>query len=320
MLFLDISDKELVERILILRNKERALTVKFLKYLGELDSRKLYLPAGYSSFFDYCVRKLGYSESGAFRRVECARVLREFPELGDFILQGELNLSVLASAARKLMEGRVKLEQIIGKSCREVEGLIAGLNPLNKPRERIKQISVLVPKEDLPPTLKVGIVDQKFTPGSKVGENNDCLPPTLKVDPSAPNSTHSHSPEHRLETRVEIKFSLSQESFKKLEDVKAALSNKLGSGASVEEIFNELMNRFLKAAQPKSKGPEKCEKSEGVEGKPTNSPAISKKFPIRQKSTNRYIPQGIRRAVIQRDKSACTYVASDGTRCGCKVF
>lgn len=182
---------------------------------------------------------------------------------------------------------------------------------------------------------------------------DDSPPPTLEVEPSASNSTHSHSPEHRLETRVEIKFSLTQESFQKLEEVKAALSNKLGSGASVEEIFKELMNRYLKTARPRLAGSEKtteseclelmCPESERVqsdppesgeletqhkaklslsenlETKPTKPSTVlnSKNIPT-PKIITRHIPSAIRRAVLQRDNFSCSYVAPDGTLCRCK--
>ncbi len=73
--------------------------------------------------------------------------------------------------------------------------------------------------------------------------------------------------EPRSETRIEIKFSLSEESFKKLEEVKAALSNKLGAGASVEDIFNELMERYLKTARPVSRAQDKSEGAVTAAGK-----------------------------------------------------
>ncbi len=63
----NVSNNELTNRIDILRSKEREVVLKFLIHLGEFDKRKVYLSLGYSSFFDYCTRKLGYSESAAYR-------------------------------------------------------------------------------------------------------------------------------------------------------------------------------------------------------------------------------------------------------------
>jgi hypothetical protein len=266
MLYLDISNQELAERILLLRNRERAITVKFLNHLGEFDKRRLYLDLGYSSLFDYCVRKLGYSESSAFRRVECARALREFPQLGPMILNGEVNLCSLATAARKLSEGRIALADINGKSRREVEGLVAGLNPGHKPKEKIRQISVLVASEpalNLSPEL---ISENSLSP---VKVKCDVVPEGLfsNMNPQNEGAGLLSPVKVKSETRIEIKFSLSEESFKKLEEVKAALSNKLGSGASVEDIFNELMERYLKTARPVSRAQDKSEGAVTAAGK-----------------------------------------------------
>jgi 5-methylcytosine-specific restriction endonuclease McrA len=277
MLYLDISNQELEERILLLRDRERAITVKFLNHLGEFDKRRLYLDLGYSSLFDYCVRKLGYSESSAFRRVECARALREFPQLGPMILNGEVNLCSLATAARKLSEGRIGLADINGKSRREVEGLVAGLNPGHKPKEKIRQISVMVASEPMVNEFQKGLsapnspstTETPLNPSPELISENSLSPVKVKCDAVAegvfspinsqregarllsPVKVKSETRlETRSETRIEIKFSLSEESFKKLEEVKAALSNKLGAGASVEDIFNELMERYLKTARP----------------------------------------------------------------------
>ncbi len=57
----EISNTELTERISILQSKERSIVLKFLTHLGEFDNRRLYLEQGYSSLFDYCVRKLKLS-------------------------------------------------------------------------------------------------------------------------------------------------------------------------------------------------------------------------------------------------------------------
>jgi hypothetical protein len=329
MLYLDISNQELAERILLLRDRERAITVKFLNHLGEFDKRRLYLDLGYSSLFDYCVRKLGYSESSAFRRVECARALREFPQLGSMILNGEVNLCSLATAARKLSEGKIVLADINGKSRREVEGLIAGLNPGHKPKEKIRQISVRVASEpmvnefnkSLSASNSLSRTEPALNLSPELISENSLSPVKVKFDAVAEGVFSNINPqseeagllspvkvksETRSETRLEIKFSLSEESFKKLEEVKAALSNKLGAGASVEDIFNELMDKCLKGARPKT---EPIELNKGV--KSDSRPSV--------KIIRRHIPRAVRREVMLRDTYSCSYVSADGTRCGAKA-
>ncbi len=375
MLYLDISNQELQERILVLRDRERAITVKFLNHLGEYDKRRLYLDLGYSSLFDYCVRKLGYSESSAFRRVECARALREFPQLGPMILNGEVNLCALATAARKLSEGRIGLADINGKSRREVDGLVAGLNPGHKPKEKIRQISVIVASEPMVNEFNKSLsapkspstTEPRLNLSPELISENSLSPVKVKCDEvaeglfSSINSQNEGagllSPvkvksetrlEPRSETRIEIKFSLSEESFKKLEEVRAVLSNKLGAGASVEDIFNELMERCLKTMRPVSRAQDKSDEAviaageihvmaagldesdlrkkspdeKGLEHKNSEYRVTTQQIiPIKitaPKIITRHIPRAVRREVLLRDNYRCSYIAPDGAKCGAK--
>jgi 5-methylcytosine-specific restriction endonuclease McrA len=178
------------------------------------------------------------------------------------ILNGEVNLCSLATAARKLSEGRIALADINGKSRREVEGLVAGLNPGHKPKEKIRQISVLVASKTLLNLSPELISENSLSPVKvKCDEVAEGLFSTINQQNEEAGllSPVKVKSEPRSETRIEIKFSLSEESFKKLEEVRAALSNKLGSGASVEDIFNELMERYLKTARPVSRTQDKSE-------------------------------------------------------------
>jgi hypothetical protein len=215
------------------------------------------------------------------------------------ILNGEVNLCSLATAARKLSEGRIGLADINGKSRREVEGLVAGLNPGNKPKEKIRQISVLVASETVVNEFQKGLsalnspskTEPRLNLSPELISENSLSPVKVKCDAVAEGLFSNINPQNegagllspvkvkseirsetrlepRSETRIEIKFSLSEESFKKLEEVKAALSNKLGSGASVEDIFNELMERYLKTARPVSRAQDKSEGSVTAAGRP----------------------------------------------------
>ena len=64
-------------------------------HLGEYDRRRLSEEEGYQSTYSYCVRCLGYDESGAYRRIQAARVCKRYPYILDFIITGELSLSSL---------------------------------------------------------------------------------------------------------------------------------------------------------------------------------------------------------------------------------
>ncbi|UCF04986.1 MAG: hypothetical protein JSV33_13850, partial [bacterium] len=57
------SDRDLLGRIERLRGRERAVLVEILRCLAEIDRRRLYLPRGYGSLFEFCTGYLHYSRS-----------------------------------------------------------------------------------------------------------------------------------------------------------------------------------------------------------------------------------------------------------------
>src|SRR5439155_756634 len=117
-------------------------TLKILFHLIELDKRGFYRELGYSSLFDFCTRKLHYSESSAYRRISAARSIAKHPELIDLFLEGRVTLCSI-SAASKSFKTRESLSlEIADKSKREVEALVARDKPVTKPREVIKPLVV----------------------------------------------------------------------------------------------------------------------------------------------------------------------------------
>ncbi len=74
-----LSDCELIEEVTRLAGCEREATVELITHLAELDKRRLYLGAGFSSLFTYCTEALRLSEHAAFHRILAARKARRFP-------------------------------------------------------------------------------------------------------------------------------------------------------------------------------------------------------------------------------------------------
>jgi len=74
-----LSDEQLLDGIQNLLGSERQLLVEHLRYLIEIEDRRLALRAAYSSLFELCTEKLHMSEGQAFRRINAARLARRFP-------------------------------------------------------------------------------------------------------------------------------------------------------------------------------------------------------------------------------------------------
>src|SRR5512145_2838769 len=78
-----LSDDELLQRLNTLVARDRAITAALLAHLAEVDERRLYAPAGYSSMHAYCVGELRFSDDEAYKRIRVARATRVVPALLD---------------------------------------------------------------------------------------------------------------------------------------------------------------------------------------------------------------------------------------------
>jgi hypothetical protein len=74
-----LTDEELVARIEAICVEGHRLTARLVVHLVEVEERRLDLKAACSSMFDYCVRRLGMTESAAYRRINAARLVKKFP-------------------------------------------------------------------------------------------------------------------------------------------------------------------------------------------------------------------------------------------------
>src|SRR6185436_11889542 len=75
-----LNDQTLLGDLKTLVQQERELVTKILKYLLEVENRKLYLKRGYSSMFKFCLAELKYSNAEAQIRIQAMRLLRTLPQ------------------------------------------------------------------------------------------------------------------------------------------------------------------------------------------------------------------------------------------------
>ena len=122
-----LSDRELLGRLKSLVEKERATTVEILLHLNEVERRKLCLSLGYPSLFEYCTRRLGYSNSAAGRRIHAARCIRDYPEVLELLERNEVRLSSVSLVASVLSPENKDdiLSRIRNRSEKEIEGMVA---------------------------------------------------------------------------------------------------------------------------------------------------------------------------------------------------
>src|SRR5712691_1394328 len=97
-----LSDDVLVAQVKSLARCEREATASLIAHLAELDVRRLYLGAGFSSLFTYCCEVLHLSEPAAYNRIEAARAARRFPVILEMLSEGSLSLATVRLLASHL--------------------------------------------------------------------------------------------------------------------------------------------------------------------------------------------------------------------------
>ena len=147
-LLLKLDDSEFHRQFELSESIEHKSTIKMLHFINDLGRRKSYLELGYSSTFDYCVRKIGYSSSEAGRRIQAARCCRRYPELFDLLRAREVCITTLAMIEAIITDDNKEeiVARIRGASRRAVERLISEYRPAANLRDLIRYVQVPAPE------------------------------------------------------------------------------------------------------------------------------------------------------------------------------
>lgn len=124
----------------------------FLAWLGEADRRKLAEVLGYSSTFDFCVRRLRLSEDESYRRIHAARAAVIRPELLSALADGQLTLTAISRIAPfvRRPDAPEIIARAAGRSARELEELLAPLRPEMAKRDVVRVVAVVPPAGKVP--------------------------------------------------------------------------------------------------------------------------------------------------------------------------
>ena len=122
-----LSDSVLLRDLTALVAEDRSTTASLLAHIAEVDARRLYAPAGYSSMFAYCVEELRLSEDATARRIHAARAARRFPALFEALEGGRLHLTAMFLLAPHLTPGNAEelIEASIHRPKVEIESFLA---------------------------------------------------------------------------------------------------------------------------------------------------------------------------------------------------
>src|SRR5579872_6769892 len=126
-----LSDEELLGSLTNVCFETRRLLGRLLLHLIEVEARRLDLRSACSSMFDFCIRRLGMSESEAFRRIDAARLVKRFPCLLEALERGDINLTTMLVLRDHFTTDNVYelVRAATGKTKREVQELVAARAP-----------------------------------------------------------------------------------------------------------------------------------------------------------------------------------------------
>jgi hypothetical protein len=336
-----LSDRELLARVKALVAQERATTLDILAHLNEVERRRLHLGLGYPSLFEYCTRHLGYSKSAAGRRIHAARCVRDYPEVYGLLEKNEVNLITVSLIASILTESNAKdlIAKVRGKTQGEVEEIVATYRPPVSMRDRARPVCVAVaePVAGRPVNSGQGC---SITPtgGSEISPNAAAAshaggqsqagtePQALQKASTQPSDEHPASPTPCIERKFLVQFVASAQFMQKFERAKALLSNRTDT-PSYETVLEAALDEFLKDHDPETRDQRREARKEKVESKAKPANCGGRRLlqsqsgrgdaqPDPNEEPSRHIPASARDAVFKRDKGRCTYVGSNGIRCG----
>ena len=137
-----VSDEQLLQDLSGLLAGGARVEARIVAHLAEVEERRLHLKAATSSMFDYCLRRLGLSESEAFHRITAARLARRFPVILELLEDRSIHLSALRILRDHLTgdNHRELLAKASGRSKHEVESIVAGLDPRPDVQSRIRKL------------------------------------------------------------------------------------------------------------------------------------------------------------------------------------
>jgi hypothetical protein len=290
-----LTDDELTIAVRRFATEERTSTAQLVAHLAEFDARRLYLAAGFSSLFMYCVEVLRLSEHATYNRIEAARAARLFPTIVERLASGSLNLtSVRLLAPHLTRENHQRLlGEAAGRRRQAVEEIVARVSPRPDVATRIRPLPAAPAPGPTPdPTSSID---------SLAGATHA---PALESTPSVTLiALRSRQPVVVLAPgRYEIRFTASASTREKLRAAQDLLRHAVPDGDTAE-VFDRaltlLIDSLLKAKSAATDRPRPAGVSERA---------------------SRNVPAAVRRAVWVRDGARCAFIAANGRRCAARAF
>jgi len=290
-----VSDAVLLRDLAFLVARDRLTTAELLSHIAEVDARRLYVPAGYSSMHAYCVEELRLSEDASFRRIRAARAARSFPVLFEALAEGKLHLAAVSLLATHLTGENVEelIEAAGHRRKSEIEEYLARrFGPVDAPTV-LRPVGV-DPGQLVPGRVEVDHVVPELVPGRVE------LPPR-EMPRSQDRRDRELVPGRVGDERYLLQVALTKSTREKLRYAQALLSHPL-PGGDVAQVLDRALDSLILQIEKRKFG------------------STARPRPARPSARKRHIAAEVRRAVWVRDQGRCTFVSTAGRRCNERRF
>lgn len=283
-----LDDAALIGRLRELVTRERTALADLLVQLGEVEARRLHLPAGFSSLFEYCVREFGWTRQTTFKRIGAARAARKFPAVLAAIADGRLNLSGVILLRTHLTKANA--EALIGAASHRTKSEIELLIAERFPRQDVPTKMVAAPANFA--AAMTSFATEQLSPGIVAAQSEPAQVCATVEMASAPPKLTPLAPE-----RFALQVTIAGDTHALLRRAQELLSHQCVSGDVAQVLHRALQGLVRDLEKRKYAATERPRAPRGQEPK------------------GRTIPAHVRRAVRQRDDDQCTFVGENGHRC-----
>ena len=311
-----LTDDELVAALPALAGDERQLTARLVAHLAEMDKRQIFVPAGYSSLYQYCREALGYSEDAAYTRGVAARVARRYPVILEMLADGRLNVTTVKLLAPVLTDSNCDavLEEAAGASKRDLEKIVARVSPRPDVPSTVRKLATRV-------AVAPAATDETAVPERPVGQAASAAQALASAAPAPEQRGATPEPAHPPARRPEVKplaperyrvqFTIGEETENKLRRLQTLLKREIPNGDPAV-LFDRGLDLLLAAVEGRKHGKTK---------RPRAATDAAGRHPkLGSRHGSRYVPAPTRREVSLRDEERCAFVATDGRRCTERAF
>jgi hypothetical protein len=211
----------------LLRSEHHALA-DFLVALAEFDRRRGWVELGHSSFFAFLQEQLGLSQGATFYRMKAAQLLQRFPDLIEFLRDGRICMSSMASLSKVLTRENWDevLPRFFNRSKQEAAAIAAELCPVAAPPTRTVVTTVPAQPAAKAPAMAPGPGRvEELQLGEVLCPEGARTPP---VDaPALPTPVRPVAVEPLTASQARLHMTVSPGFLKKLEAARLALSHSM---------------------------------------------------------------------------------------------